>query len=148
MNTGFKNAGINYADVQALVRRGMKRGLLQHGAPVRALGAEDLPKAYPAAVKHIPASVWAGVDWSRKNPDLARELGCSAPTVSMRRAQYAPHTVVSRASKFDWSRVDWSRSSRALAKELGCVESYVSRQRRIHALSTLQVKYSVTKEAL
>lgn len=72
---------------------------------------------------------WDAVDWSKRNCDIAMELGCHEVGVATRRKKHAPHTV---RPIFDWSSVDWSKSNKEIAKETGKSAQYVANRRQKH----------------
>lgn len=87
------SAGINYADVQALVQRAVNRGLLKRGAPMTPVAASELPSRQYGTWRHIPEPVWAAVDWALDNKAIASQVGVPRDTVNYQRRRRAPETV-------------------------------------------------------
>lgn len=114
------SAGINYADVQALVQRGVNRGLLKRGAPMTPVAPEDLPKT-AGTFRHVPEPVWASVDWSKGNRDIEKLLGLAEGSVSYQRKKRAPHTVVPRSRWVRELRQNFQNSANSVQAPSGGV---------------------------
>ena len=78
---------------------------------------------------------WSGVDWSMRDIDIAKIIGCSGAAVYHARARFAPDTK--SPPLHDWSVVDWSQSTAVIAEQMGMTRQGVLAARKKHAPETV-----------
>ena len=80
---------------------------------------------------------WDEVDWSKYDAEIARELGCSATTVTVTRRRWGkgPPAVDGRVRSgslygVDWEQFDWANMTNAeIATIVGALDSSIGRKR-------------------
>ena len=105
--------------------------------------------------RHDPVA-WDRADWTKKNSEIAKDLGCDYSTVWLERKtkfgcgkQETASNIFNQPRKwkdngFDWKGLDWGKKDAELAKELGC-KTYVVHYRR--GQTTLGKKLAALKKA-
>ncbi len=90
--------------------------LLESGKLVATGWGESCP---PGSSPARGVGRYAGVDWSRSDPEIAKELGVHKTAVSHQRMKLAPETG-RKCVHWSTANVDWTQKNRVLARQLGC----------------------------
>lgn len=105
---------------------------------------------------------WHRIKWADKRTGkIAAELGVNQAVVSLKRREYAPHTlqkhvagetkshfkkkpmgVQARKFKVDPKSLDWSKSTDQLSKELNLSKSTISKYRKSYAPETMGIRFA------
>lgn len=118
-------------------RRAIEAALRQGGRTDTDLasdhGVSPTSVAYIRRELGLPSS-WerrdfSGVDWSRGDKALAREMGCTRRRVRKERMKRAPSTARPPTGPVDLSAADWSLTNPEVARLCGCSVRTVIRRR-------------------
>ena len=104
---------------------------------------------------------WHRIEWADKRTgEIAAELGINQAVVSLKRREYAPHTlqkhvageteshfqkkpmgVQARKFKVDPKSLDWNKSTDQLSEELSLSKSTISKYRKAYAPETMGIRF-------
>lgn len=104
---------------------------------------------------------WHRIKWADKRTgEIAAELGVNQAVVSLKRREYAPHTlqkhvagetkshfekkpmgVQARKFKVDPKSLDWNKSTDQLSEELNLSKSTISKYRKAYAPETMGIRF-------
>lgn len=81
---------------------------------------------------------WSAVDWSKKNVEIAKEIGASHGSVAYRRRGIHERRLARPSPRIDWSNVNWNKSNSLISIELSCTDRAVAYARLRHAPNQLR----------
>jgi hypothetical protein len=114
--------------------------MMEHGVSMSYLAVHRrrlAPETIAIPVTH--RIEWNEVDWEQSNTQLAKELKCSATTVTNMRHIHAPGTPTG----IDWQSVDWTQSTQDIIKQTGAARQTVYYKRLEFAPETIQRRRKV-----